>query len=161
MMRPCSFQTVLALLLLASAGCSRDVIPNTDVPDTDRNREVVEFVESYREAVENQNIGKLLELASKRYLDDNGTPVGNDDIDMEALKKKLSRWKKEVKDVRYEIRYRRVTFQRERVLVDYTYTASFQVQGPEGKRWARRLADNRIVLKHNDKIGEYRILSGM
>jgi hypothetical protein len=152
-----------ALLLLPTlAGCARDVIPNTDVEDTSENREVIEFVERYRHAVEERNVSAMLALASPRYYDDNGTPGGTDDVDFDGLREKLSLWTEQVLDVRYEIRYRRVTFldQNGRILVDYTYTGSFRVDTPEGERWARRLADNRLVLG-TAAGGEYQILSGM
>ncbi|MFW6051856.1 MAG: hypothetical protein ACODAU_11815 [Myxococcota bacterium] len=148
--------TALALLV---AGCADKTIPNTDVPDTPENREVVQFVEEYRKAVVARDVGKILALVSPQYLDDNGTPGGDDDLDYERLRKRLRAFKDEIKDVRYDIRYRRVTFRDRKVLVDYTYAASFLVQTPSGDRWARRLSDNRLVLLETD--GEYRILSGL
>jgi hypothetical protein len=151
----------LALAALSLAGCARDVIPNTDVRDTVENREIIDFLEQYRKAVEKQDVQTLMKLASKRYLDDNGTPVGRDDLDYESLGEKLRRWDSAVDKVRYEIRYRRVSYHQDRVFVDVTYTASFRVDTPEGKRWARRLADNRMVLSRDRPSGKYRIVSGM
>ncbi len=153
----------LALLALSGAtqGCARDVIPNTDVEDTSDNRDVLEFCERYRLAVEERNVPALMHLASERYYDDNGTPSGLDDVDYDGLAEKLNAWREGVLDVRYEIRYRRVTFHRERVLVDYTYTGSFRVRAPSGERWARRLADNRLIIHREGEGEEFRILSGM
>lgn len=156
---PLVSSAVATALLVSLTGCGRDVIPNTDVKDTEQNREVVEFVEEYRKAVQEQNVGELMKLASERYLDDNGTPVGGDDVDYNSLRDKLSKLSKEIEDVRYEIRYRRVTYKGDRVYVDFTYTASFLVQTPDGKRWSRRLADNRLELVRDGE--RYRILSGM
>lgn len=145
---------------LTVLGCAQQVIPNTDVPDTPENRQVIDFVEKYRKAVDNRDVGEILALVSKKYLDDNGTPSGDDDLDYDTLKKQLEALHKQVKDVRYDIRYRRVTFRADKVLVDYTYSASFLVATPDGKeRWARRLSDNRMVLLKKD--GHYRILSGL
>ncbi len=148
------------LLLLMAAGCARQTIPNTDVPDTSENREVVEFLERYRLAVEERNVGGILAMVSQRYFDDNGTPGGADDLDFEGLQGKLARWEG-LLDVRYDIRYRRVTFREDNihVLVDFTFAGRFRVATPEGERWARRLGDNRIVLAREE--GEYRILSGL
>ena len=161
-MRSSSVLLVLVAMLLGcvAIGCSRDVIPNTDVDDTAENREVVSFIERYRHALEERDVVSLLTMVSARYYDDNGTPIGTDDIDVEGLRAKLAAFHERVLAVRYEIRYRRVTFaNRERVLVDYTYTGSFRVSTSEGERWSRRLADNRIVLGREN--GEYRILSGL
>lgn len=154
----------LPLLLLAlalgalAAGCGPEVIPNTDVPDNAENREVIEFVEEYRHAVERRDVGGILALVSPRFFDDNGTIPNDDDRDFDMLREQLARFE-ELLDIRYEMRYRRVTFRPDRVLVDYTYTASFKVATPQGDRWETRLRDNRIELARED--GELRIVSGI
>ena len=150
---------LLALALGAlAAGCGPEVIPNTDVPDNAENREVIEFVEEYRHAVERRDVGGILALVSPRFFDDNGTIPNDDDRDFDMLREQLARFE-ELLDIRYEMRYRRVTFRTDRVLVDYTYTASFKVATPQGDRWETRLRDNRIELARED--GEFRIVSGI
>lgn len=155
---------LLSLVLLTggllASGCAGQLIPNTDVPDTTDNREIVEFCEVYRHAVEERDTGALLGIVSDLYYDDNGTPTSDDDMDLDALREALSRWTGEVLDVRYEIRYRRVTFRDDRVLVDYTYTGSFKVRAVgDEERWERRLRDNRLEIVRED--GELHILSGL
>lgn len=153
-------RSLLLLLTLAPlVGCGAQLIPNTDVPDTAENREAVEFVEEYRHAVESHNPASILRLVSQDYFDDNGTPASEDDLDYEALQSRLGRWSADVLDVRYEMRYRRVTVYPERVFVDVTYTGSFKVRTAEGERWERRLADNRLELIREN--GELRIVSGL
>lgn len=150
---------LMVALAFVGIGCTGENIPNTDVPDTADNREVIEFVERYRLAVEERNVGAILALVSQEYFDDNGTPNGADDLDIEGLRERLARWD-QLLDVRYDIRYRRVTFRDDfHVLVDFTFAGRFRVTTPEGERWARRLGDNRIVLAREN--GEYRILSGL
>ncbi|MCU0673496.1 MAG: hypothetical protein MUE69_11955 [Myxococcota bacterium] len=155
------------LLVTASfallVGCAR-MIPNTTVEDTAENREIVEFVEQYRHAVEDRNVRRLLELASPRYLDDNGTPNGEDDLDFDTLREKLAIWSDRVTDVRYEIKYRRVSYDQSRIFVEFRYTASFRVETGENERWARRLGDHRLILTREEgeaPEGELRILAGM
>ena len=101
----------------------------------------------------------MLSLVSTDYFDDLGTPDPHDDIDYDGLRSRLGGWQEQVLDVRYEIRYRRVIYRERSVFVDFTYTASFQVQAGEAGRWARRLADNRLVLEEDE--GDFRIMSGM
>jgi len=135
-------------------------IPNTDVEDTAENRRVVEFMESYRHAVEERDVRALLEMASPAYLDDNGTPIGDDDLDFDLLREKLSGWRDRVLDVRYEIKYRRVTYDQSRVYVEFRYHANFRVATATGEeRWARRIGDHRLVLRQEDD--RFLILSGM
>ncbi|MEY4582694.1 MAG: hypothetical protein RL701_7397 [Pseudomonadota bacterium] len=146
--------------LLALAACETTMIPNTHVEDTRQNREVVDFVEKYRGAIETRNTAALLGLASPNYFDDMGTPAGQDDIDYDGLKAGLARLREEVLGARYQISYRSVTYDTEqRVLVDMLYTGWFRVNGGEGPTWKRRLEPHRIVLARED--GQYRILSGM
>ncbi len=146
------------LCVILSTGCAHKVIPNTDVRDSQENREILDFMERYRKAVEAIDVEKLLSLASPDYYDDNGTPNGEDDVDYQALRKILRGWKDEVLKVRYEIRYRQVRFDRDKIIVDVTYTGSFKLRGVDKPRWERRLADNRFVLKRE---GDFRILTGM
>lgn len=152
---------LIALALLftpAIPGCGGENIPNTDVPDNAENREVLGFVEEYRHAVERRDVGGILSLVSERFFDDNGTISNDDDRDYEILSEQLSAFE-QLLDVRYEMRYRRVTYRSDRILVDYTYTASFKVATPQGDRWETRLRDNRIELVREE--GEFRIISGI
>ena len=113
----------LLLLALVTGACGTKNIPNTRVPDTHDNREVLDFVEKYRKAVEDRDIGTLLQLTSRDYFDDNGTPQGDDDIDYDALQAGLQRLRQEVLGARYQISYRAVTFtENSKVLVDLLYT---------------------------------------
>jgi hypothetical protein len=150
---------VLSCALLAT-GCGASLIPNTDVEDTARNRDVVAFLESYRHAVEARDVRKLVSLASPRYLDHNGTTTGDDDIDLETLRTKIAALSSSVEDVRFEIRYRRVAFHDDHILVDVTYTGSFRIGEPDGgHHWSRRLSDQRFVL---ERAGDsFLIVSGM
>jgi hypothetical protein len=149
---------VAAGLLLV--GCSHETIPNTRVEDNASNREVVDFVEKYRKAVESRDIATLMALASRDYFDDMGTPTGNDDVDYETLKVGLVRIRQEIIDARYQISYRGLTYMpNDRVLVDLLYTGWFKVNTSEGPQWRRRLEPHRIVIAREDR--DYRIVSGM
>jgi len=153
---------ITALLLSPLAiGCAHDTIPNTRVEDNESNREVVEFVEKYRKAVEARDIATLMSLASRDYFDDMGTPAGEDDVDYDALKAGLVRLRQEVIDARYQISYRGLSYMpNDRVLVDLLYTGWFKVNTADGPTWRRRLEPHRIVLAREDR-GDYRIISGM
>lgn len=153
---------VIAALGLTLIGCMRD-IPNTTVPDTPENREVIEFMERYRHAVEERNIGAILSMSADDYLDDAGTPIGDDDVDATTLAARLAEWSGRVNEVRYEIRYRHVRVDElERVYVEYRYTASFRMAGTDGQvRWSRRVSDARAILRRDGESSELRFLSGL
>jgi hypothetical protein len=152
---------ILLAIGLIEVACSRVLIPNTDVEDTDFNRRVVEFCEGYRHAVERRNIVTLLRLADPKYYEDGGSTDTSDDLDYAGLKAYLEGRFKDVKAIRYEVRYREVSRGRnEEVFVDYTYSASYKIPTPKGDVWRRRVADNRLELRPEGK-GGYKILAGM
>lgn len=157
-----SYAKVGALLVTGavSIGCSHQYIPNTEVDDTSQNRSVIDYCESYRHAVEQRNIGRLLKMAHPSYYEDGGNVDASDDLDYAGLKTYLEGPFSQTLAIRYEIHYRNVSIGRkDTILVDYTYSASYKVPTPHGDLWRRRVADNRLELV---KEGEsYRILSGM
>lgn len=125
----------LPLLLALAPGlgaCVTGNIPNTDVADSSENREVIGIAERYRRAVEQRDVRTLLSLAAPNYFEDGGTPQGDDDYGYDGLRRLLAVWTEEVREVRYEMRYRRVTFERDgnRAQLDYTYTGSFTLRRP-------------------------------
>ncbi len=126
----------LSFLLALAPGldaCVTGNIPNTDVADNSENREVIGVAERYRRAVEQRDVRTLLSLAAPNYFEDGGTPQGDDDYGYDGLRRLLAVWTEEVREVRYEMRYRRVTFERDgnRAQVDYTYTGSFTLRRPQ------------------------------
>ncbi|HLV21954.1 MAG TPA: hypothetical protein VKZ49_13765 [Polyangiaceae bacterium] len=148
------------MALAALAGCAGRQIPNTDVEDTQLNRQVISFCEEYRKAVERRQVGLLLQLAHPRYYEDGGNIDPTDDMDYAGLKDYLTTQFGQTRAIRYEIRYRRVGKGRaEDIYVDFTYSASYKLPTDEGDIWRRTVADNRLVLvPHKDT---FRILSGM
>lgn len=161
-MRPRSL-TVTALsfaLSLGAVGCATRYIPNTDVEDNDKNREVVRFCEQYRKAVERKDTEALLALASPRYYEDGGNVDPADDLDYEGLREWLEGRFQHTKAIRYEIRYRRIQpGDAGRVYVLYTYTSSYKVPGIKQDEWRHTVAENRLELEHDGKA--YKILAGM
>jgi hypothetical protein len=136
------------------------VIPNTDVVDTPENREIITFCELYRRAVELKNVGQLLEMAAPAYYEDGGTLDPTDDLDRAGLADYLRGKYVETDSVRYEIRYRRVSPGRQdRLLVDYTYSASFRVPTTNGPEWRRKVSENRLEIVPNGE--KFLIVAGM
>jgi hypothetical protein len=142
-----------------SAGCTSHYIPNTDVEDTDDNRKLIAFCERYRHAVELKNVPLLLKLASPKYYEDGGNVDASDDLDYAGLKDYLTNKFQDARSIRYEIRYRRVVKEEDRIFIDYTYSASYRIPGTQGEEWRRKVDDNRLeLIAHNE---EFRIVAGM
>lgn len=148
---------VLSLVLL---GCNKQLIPNTDVEETEFNRNVIEFCEKYRRAVERRNTALLLKLAHPSYYEDGASVDTSDDLDYAGLKDYLESKFRATKAIRYEIRYRGISRGRKKnVFVDYTYSASYKVPTTKGDVWRRRVADNRLELVPEGEA--FRIVNGM
>jgi hypothetical protein len=153
----------LALVLpavMGIVGFASHYITNTDVEDNDDNRRIIAFCERYRHAVEERNVPLLLQLASPSYYEDGGNVDASDDLDYSGLRTYLEGRFREARAIRYEIRYRDVRKgDRQRVHVDYTYSASYKIPGAKGDEWRHTVADNRIELVEDGP--SYRIVAGM
>jgi hypothetical protein len=150
----------VAFAALAAAGCSRTYIPNTDVEDTSTNREVVVFCEQYRHAMEERNVGALLKLMSPGYFEDGGNTKNDDDADYDKIHDFLTGDFLKTSGIRYEIRYRRVTFaENNHVFVDYTYAAAWKLPGVKSDEWHHKVADNRLDLVRD--ADSFKIIGGM
>ncbi len=152
--------SLVAILSIGVAACSPSFIPNTDVEDTSENKKVIAFCEEYRHAVEEKDVGKLLKLASPRYFEDGGNTNPDDDMDFDGLKDYLTSTFVKTQTIRYEIRYRKVTFgENKKVFVEYSYSASYRIPGLKGEEWKHTVADNRLELAQEGE--SFKITAGM
>ena len=142
-----------------AVGCGGSYIPNTDVPNTDVNRDIVAFCERYRKALEAGDVGALVSLASPDYYENAGDVDASNDIDYVGLRDYLQQKFGEASGVRHEIRYRNIEFKDDLVYVYYTYSGSFRRPTFEGERWDRVVAENRLELVP-DADG-FKIVAGM
>jgi hypothetical protein len=158
--RPLSFLVlVVALLAPSLLGCTKTYIPNTDVEDTGTNREIIGFCEKYRHAMEDRNVAVLLKLMSPGYFEDGGD-AKDDSADYEKIRDFLTGDFLKTGGVRYEIRYRRVTFtETNHVFVDYTYAAAWKLPGVKSDEWHHKVADNRLDLVRDGD--SFKIVGGM
>ncbi len=155
---------VLTFLAVAASsfgtqGCSKYYIPNTDVEDTEENREIIAFCELYRRALERKDIAALFELASPAYYEDGGNVDASDDIDYAGLREYLVNEFGDATAIRYEVRYRRVVKEEDYVFIDYTYSGSFRLPSEDGETWERAVEENRLELVFEED--SFRIVAGM
>jgi hypothetical protein len=152
MPRPSRF----AVVLLAAAGCSKAYIPNTDVEDTSQNRQVIAYCEQYRHAMEDKDVAQLLKAMSPGYFGDRA----NVTVDFDQVREFLTGDFLKTSAIRYEIRYRRVTFtETNHVYVDYTYAAAWKLPGVKTDEWHHKVADNRLDLVRDRD--SFKIVNGM
>jgi hypothetical protein len=151
--------SLAALFALGESGCAKTYIPNTDVPDTPENRKLINFCEQYRKAVARKDVAALIQYASPDYYEDGGNVDASDDIDYAGLQEYLTDRFQDAKSIRYEIRYRRISKERDRIYIDYTFTASWRIVVGSTEQWQRKVDDNRLQLVLKDD--SYLIISGM
>lgn len=152
--------SLASIVAVCALGCSKTYIPNTDVEDSSENKKVIAFCEQYRHAVEDKDVGGLLKLASPRYYEDGGNTNAEDDIDFDGLKDYLTSTFVKTQTIRYEIRYRKVTFaENKKIFIDYTYSAGYRIPGMKGEEWKHTVAENRLELTPEGE--SFKILSGM
>lgn len=151
---------LLLAIALAPVACAHySVIPGTRVIDTKTNREIIEVLERYRQALEEKDGASLLALAHPNYYEDSGTPKGDDDYGYEGLKEILARRLSALKTLRYNIEYRKVEVEGTRARADIRYDASYQIATEMGDRWERKQNDKRIELENDGK--RWLIIAGM
>jgi hypothetical protein len=150
----------LGALVLWTAGCATvNVIPGTKVADTKLNREILDVCERYRHAMEDRDATTLLALAHPNYYEDSGTPKGDDDYGYEGLKEVLQRRMSQLRTLRYNIEYRKVTVEGHHAMIDIRYDASYQLATEMGDRWERKQNDKRLELENDGK--RWLIIGGM
>ena len=125
-----------------------------------QNRDVVLFCEKYRHALEDKNVGQLLKLMSPAYFEDGGNTSNEDDADFDKIREFLTSDFLRTAGIRYEIRYRRITFtETNHIFVDYTYAAAWKLPGVKNDEWHHQVADNRLDLVRDGE--SFKIVSGM
>jgi hypothetical protein len=157
-------RTLLSLLVLSlalgTAACSKTYIPNTDVEDNAENRNVILFCEKYRHALEDKDVAQLLKMMSPSYFEDGGNTKNEDDADYDKIREFLTGDYLKTSGIRYEIRYRRVTYtETNHIYVDYTYAAAWKLPGVEKEEWHHKVADNRLDLVRDGD--SFKIVAGM
>lgn len=148
-------------LLMLLFGCAHNSnLPGTTVPDTPENRAILETVETYRNRLVERNLEGLLQLASKNYFEDSGTPQADDDYGYEGLRQILKSRLGRVKSIRYQIQYRSVKLKADKADVEVLIDGSFELAADAGDQY-RRVSDfHRFKLEKNNQ-DKWKFTSGM
>jgi len=143
------------------AGCGHAPhIPGTTVADTGDNRRVVEVIEEYRQRLLEKNVEGLLVLASPHYFEDAGTPRADDDYGYEGLRKVLQTRLGRVQSLRYEIQYRNMRHNGDKVEVEVFLNGAFELASGTGERYRRVNDFHRFVLERKGQ-DRWKFMSGM
>ncbi|HRI09952.1 MAG TPA: hypothetical protein PKW35_19150 [Nannocystaceae bacterium] len=123
----------LALLVAVQApalvGCkNKSMIPGTEIPDTEENREILQVLERFRTAFVRQDTAAIVATAHPTYYDESGTDDPGDDVVYEELGPLLNRRLAQVDSVRFTVEYLDVFVRNERATVHVWVDASFHMK---------------------------------
>lgn len=153
-------RSTAALGLLLMLGCAPALIPNTNVPDTPENREILDVMERYRHAMEQRDVDTLQRLASRRYFENASTTADpTDDWGFPELEAVLGEMKDAVKTATYDIKVTDIRIAGDTAEVDYEYTWNFQYTDGDQDSWTRKTDVNRLSLIKDG--GQWKITAGM
>jgi hypothetical protein len=154
---------ILALSLTAACGPTLlrgpHIAKDAEIWDTPENRDLLEVVERYRQAMERRDIAGLLSLASPNYYEQAGTSGTEDDYGFDGLSKILQQRLGKLKTLRLKLVIYRISIDGDRAEVDYTYHGRFQVQGAKRALWSQKSWEARMRMERVG--GRWLILSGM
>jgi len=166
-MRSMLLPVAAIVALLGSVSCKPELIPGTQVEDTEENRKVLEFLGKYRKAVVDRSPDGLVGLCANDYFEDNGTVEQNDDYGIDKLRERLKHDFDKTKEIQLEIIVQMIEHLDDGsdkgpapVRVAYRFNQRALVAFPAGEKWITLTDVNRLVLRPDDAAG-YLIISGL
>jgi len=166
---------VLLLLTLSIAACGPSYIrtdsgyedvrgfridPEAEIPDVEENREIVDLLLRYREAVINKDVGDLKRMIADDYYENAGTTVTTgDDYGISELERVFEMVSKHADSIRYDVVVKDLKIDREKARIDYEYSYSYRYDIADQATWDAGNELNR--LEFEDRDGEWKIVSGL
>lgn len=161
-MRIPQLAVALVLALSAVGGCKPDLIPGTQVEDSEENRRVLEFLMRYQAAMQSRSVDGVVALCAADYFETNGNDNPADDYNIDGLRTKLGDHFGRTKELVLEVYVQQVERSDDIVRVAYRYNTRALVAFPSGDKWLTATDINKVALRpvEDDEAG-FRILSGL
>lgn len=130
------------------------------IDDTAKNRQVLDVVARYREAMVQKDFGTLRNLVADSYYDNSGTTdTTEDDYGADRLPKIYEHIAQYGEDISYEMTIQDIRFDRGRAFVRYQYR--FAYRSTVGKKPTWDAAEDVNELELIEQEGRWRIASGL
>lgn len=152
----------ILLVALTLAACSPKYLPNTQVPDTDENRVIVELVQRYRQAIEDRDVRALREMVSRHYFSNAATTSDpEDDYGYDQIEQSiLPMLNQNVKKVQYSVFVKRVRFESpSRAVAEFEHSFRYLYVVDGRDTWQAKVDLNRLEFALED--GVWRIVGGL
>jgi hypothetical protein len=144
--------------IIIFSGCKPKLLPSTNVKATEENRQIVKFLEQYKNAVEKRSVDAIMELVAKDFSDNMGNP---DDPSLHlnylTLKEKLEKTMPRIQDIRLGMFVQHIgKLEKGLYEVVYYFNKQILMQVPSGEKWVSVKEVNRMVIrKRHDKNSPY------
>jgi hypothetical protein len=114
-------------LVGSMAGCKGEaVIPGTEIPDTEDNRQIISVLERYRTSFVSRDAAAVLATAHPTYQDNAGTDDPSDDATYTELGGLLRRRLSQLDSIRFTIDYLEIQRIEDRAIVRVWIDASYR-----------------------------------
>jgi ketosteroid isomerase-like protein len=150
---------LLCTALVFALACTSKKIPGTNLSDTESNRALIEMLDDYRRAVEDEDVEAIVRLLDENFSDDGGTADVADDMEYANVREKLQTYFSRVKNIRLQMTFRKLERSKSQpdiYFVSYSYMLSFSMGD-------KNMQDSDVKLMHvrKTKDGSWRILNGI
>lgn len=147
-------------------GCKPRLLPSTNVPATRENKEIINFLEQYKAAVEKRSVEAIMELVAKDYKDNMGNPEDPSlYTDYLGLKERLEKIIPRIRDIRLGLFIQHIShLDKHRYEVVFYFNKQILTDVPSGEKWISIKEVSRMVLRRrDDKNAPYKfeILQGI
>ena len=165
----------LGVTCVAMTGCASEFIRSDEfyvedadfrideevkIKDTVENREILDVMAKYRQALVKKDFGTLDRIISKDYYDNASTTnTTRDDYGREQLDNLFEMLANHAESIQYRIVVKSVEIERDEAFVDYEYRYAYQFKIGEEVSWDAGVEVNRVTLKQADD--KWQILSGL
>lgn len=148
------------VLALSLSACAHSKIGNTNIDDTEENREVLALIEDYKRAVESLDAEAVLALVSPEYYEDNGNTDSSDDYDYEGLKEALRQSFERTKAMQLILRVDAIEVMDDTGFAELYYEYRAHNDYPSGMKWDTGTDRTRLRVVRNPE-GKWRIVAGL
>ncbi len=130
------------------------------IEDTEGNREVLEVLVKYRQALVRKDFGELGAMIADDYYDNGSTTnTTRDDYGKDQLSEFFEMLANHAENIQYRVMVKRVVVKGAEAFIDYEYRYAYQFKVGEEESWDAGVEVNRLELKRvND---QWKIVSGL
>ena len=130
------------------------------IKDTVENREILDVMAKYRQAIVKKDFGTLNRIIAEDYYDNASTTnTTRDDYGRAQLDELFEMLANHAESIQYRIIIKDVRVERDEAFVDYEYRYAYQFKIGEEVSWDAGVEVNRVTLKQQED--SWKILSGL